>query len=106
MADLHQPPLHVTRLGRLDRRVDETFSSRDGVRQELGRRETGEERVPDETFGGRFASLLLEVGEEPILEAVWNSGTGDDLLTDDGDHLGNVDLGAWKEMKEQGEEAA
>lgn len=47
---LHQTTRHVTSLGSLDCSVDKTFTTRDGVEQELGRGETGEETVSDETL--------------------------------------------------------
>lgn len=62
--------------------------------EELGRGQAGEERVANEAFGWRFSSLLLEVREEAVLEAVWDTVAGDDLLPDDGYHLRDVDLGA------------
>jgi len=96
---LHESTSHVTRLGGLDSGIDETFSSRHGVSEELGGCETGEEGVSNESFGGRFSRLLLEVRKKSILESIDDSRTGDNLLSDDGDHLGDVNLGTWERRK-------
>jgi hypothetical protein len=84
---------HVTRFGSLDGRVDQTFSARDGVEEELCGRETGEETVADESLRWRVLGLLSEVGQGAVLETIGDTATRDNLLTDTGDHLGDVDDG-------------
>lgn len=95
---LHQSTLHVTRLGGLDSGIDQTFTTRDGVEQELGRREAGKETISDESAGAGLAILLRKVGERPVLEAVADTGSRNNLLTDAGDHLCDVDLGTYNRV--------
>lgn len=60
---LHQPTSHVTRFGSLDGSIDQTFSTRDSVKQEFGRGQSGKETVPNETFGGWGFGLFAEMGQ-------------------------------------------
>lgn len=92
---LHKSPLHVTSLGSLDSSVDKTFTTRDGVEQELGRGEAGVETVPHEPLRRRVARLLGEVRKRTVLEAVGHTMTSDNLLSDTGNHLGDVDDGTY-----------
>lgn len=91
---LHQSTRHVPRLGRLDRRVDQALTSRNGVEQELGRDEPRVERVAHKALRGGVLGSLAEVGEGAVLEAVGHPRAGDDLLSDASDHLGDINLGA------------
>lgn len=92
---LHQSTSHITGFGSLDCSVDQTFSTRHGVEKEFGRSEAGEERIADEPLGGRVLGLFAEMRKRPILETVSNTRTTNDLLTDTGNHLGDVNDGTY-----------
>ena len=91
LEGLHETSGHITRLGSLDGGIDQTLSTRHGVEDELGRRQPREERVSHESLRGRFPRLLLEVRERSILESIVDSRSTDNLLSDTGNHLGDVD---------------
>jgi hypothetical protein len=74
------------------------------VEQELGRPQSGVERVGDETLREGVDGALGEVREGTVLETVRDTVTGDNLLSDTGDHLGDVDLGTCERGKEKKEE--
>lgn len=63
------------------------------MEKEFGRSEAGEERVTDETLGGRVLGLFAEMRKRSILETVSNTRTTNNLLTDTGNHLGDVNDG-------------
>ena len=90
---LHQTPLHVTSLGCLDGSIDQTFTARDSVEEELCGSESGVEGVAHETLSWRFSGFLGEMWERAVLEPIWYTMAGDDLLPDTSNHLGHVDDG-------------
>jgi hypothetical protein len=79
---LHQTTSHVSRLCSLDGGIDQTFTTRNGVKQEFVWGETTEETVPHETFRGWLSVLLLEMRKGSIVETVRYTLSGDNLLTD------------------------
>lgn len=60
---LHQTPLHVTSLSCLDGSIDQTFTTRDGVEEELSRCESGVEGIADKTLSRRLSGFLGEMWE-------------------------------------------
>lgn len=90
---LHKSTLHVARLGSLDGGVDQTLTTRDGVEQELGRGEARVKTIPHEPLRWGVARLLGEMGQRAVLETVGYTMTGNNLLSDTGNHLGDVDDG-------------
>jgi hypothetical protein len=61
LQSLHQSTSHVSSFGSLDGRIDQTFTTGNGVKEEFGRRKTGIERVSDETFGRGVFGFLAEM---------------------------------------------
>lgn len=100
---LHETTSHVTSLGSLDCSVDQTFTTRDSVEQELGGSKTGEETVTDETLRRRVLRLLAEVRQGTVLETVGDTVTGNNLLSDKGNHLRDVDTRTCLVSSSQGE---
>ena len=90
---LHEAALHVPSFSSLDGGIDQTFTTRDGVKQEFRGGETSVETVTDETLRRRVSRLLWEVRELAVLEAIGNTVAGDNLLSDTGHHLRDIDDG-------------
>ena len=89
---LHQASRHVPGFGRLDRSVDQTLAARNGVEEKLGGSKARVEAVSDEALGGRLPGIFVEVRETAVLEAVRHPLAADDLLSDHGNHLRDVDV--------------
>jgi hypothetical protein len=92
-TDLHQTSSHVSSFGCLDGGVDQSFTTRDSVEQELIGGETAEETVSHETLCSGFSVLLLEMRQGSVVETVGNTFTSDNLLSDQRYHLSDVDDG-------------
>jgi len=58
---LHETTSHITSFSSLDGGIDKSFSTRDGVEEELGSSETRVERVGNETFGERVDGSFREM---------------------------------------------
>ncbi len=93
LQGLHETSLHVTSLGSLDGGIDQTFTTGDGVEEELCGVQAGVKTVPYKSLRRRISRLLGEVGERAVLETIWNTVAGDNLLSDTGHHLRDVDDG-------------
>lgn len=92
---LHKPSLHVTGLCCLDGSIDQTFTTRDSVEQELGRRESRVEAITNKALGRWFSGLLWEMRERAVLETIRDTVTSDDLLADTSNHLRDVNNGTY-----------
>ena len=88
---LDEPTLDVARLGRLNRRVDQTLATGHGVEEELLRREPAQVRVLHEAARLGRIVVLGEVRQRAVLEAERDPLALDRLLTDTGRHLRDVD---------------
>jgi hypothetical protein len=99
---LHETTGHVTSFGGLDGGIDQSFTSRNGVEEELGGEKSGVEGVADKSLGRRVLGALGEVRQRAILETVGHTMTGDNLLSDTSDHLRDVDLGSCGAGRERG----
>jgi hypothetical protein len=65
------------------------------MEQEFVRGETAEEAVSHETLGSGLSVLLFEMGKRSVIETIGNTFTSDNLLSDQGYHLSDVNNGTY-----------
>lgn len=80
-------PSELTRLGRLDGRINQTLSASHGVEEELCRRQPGQVGVLHKASALRTVVVFNEVRQSPVLEAKRDSFTFHVLLPHHGNNL-------------------
>ena len=87
---LHHTALDVARVRRLDGGIDETLTTAHGVEEVLGRAQTLDEGGLDESTRFNTVIELGEVRKRAVLERVLDTLAINDLLAEEGYHLGNI----------------